>query len=424
VLVIIACLNSLVIAGLAFWWYRSLEDFSKLVFWPSLVLKLAAGLSLGLLYRHYYGTGDTFYFYLEATKLADLFYSNAWEYIQFIMQHPEAVSREEGSLRTTFLVKVISIFAILTNNNYWITSLWFSFISFLASFHLFKVVTSYFNKSEIAAAIAFLFFPSIVFWSSGVIKESIGMAALFMLVAFYLRVLRREQTIFDFFIVLLCLWIVWNLKYYWLAVFLPVVITSLVCHFGFHYLKFSLVSKFICWLFLFLFLTVGISLTRPNFYLDRIFGVIVDNYQAFSSISDKNDLIEYYNLSANWMSMVLNSPWAIFSGLFRPFLWEADNILKIVISVENLIIFVLCIFSLIRIKEIFITHHKLLTISVFIYTILLCVFLALSTPNLGSLSRYRVGFLPFFVFLISYQNPMIEQLTLYLKLNRNTSEKI
>jgi hypothetical protein len=42
------------------------------------------------------------------------------------------------------------------------------------------------------------------------------------------------------------------------------------------------------------------------------------------------------------------------------------------------------------------------------YCIVLCVFLALSTPNLGTLSRYRVGFLPFLIFLLAYRNPLID----------------
>jgi hypothetical protein len=422
VLVFIACLNILVIAGIAFWWWRSLAGFSRFVFWPSLILKLSAGIGLGLLYRYYYSNGDTFYFYSEACELANVFFSNTWEYIQFISQHPEAVSREEGSLRTTFIVKVISFFAVFTGSNYWITSLWFSFISFLASFYLFKVVTKYVDKSEIAAALAFLFFPSIIFWSSGIIKESIGLAALFVMVAFYLKVMKGEKwNIPGFLVGVLCLWIVWNLKYYWLAVFLPVIMTSLVCYYGFRYFRISSGYKLICWAALFILLTFGISLTRPNFYFDRIFSVIAENYQAFASISEKNDLIEYDELSASWQSMVVNSPWALFSGLFRPFLWEADNLLKITTSLENLLILILCFASVSRLKNFAVAPHRLLTLSVIVYSVLLCIFLALSTPNLGSLSRYKVGFLPFFVFLVSYQNPLIEYLS--IKLKKTKSER-
>jgi len=40
----------------------------------------------------------------------------------------------------------------------------------------------------------------------------------------------------------------------------------------------------------------------------------------------------------------------------------------------------------------------------------LAVFLALSTPNFGTLSRYRVGFIPFFVFLTACGNVLLERL--------------
>lgn len=416
--ILIFCINFLVIAGIAFWWWRSLEGFARNVFWPSLTLKLSAGIGLGLLYRHYYDGGDTFYFYDEASEVANLFFSNTWDYVQFIFQHPEADSPEEGSLRTTFLVKVISFFCIFTGSNYWITSLWFSFISYLASFYLFKVITKYFDKSEVAAALALLFFPSIVFWSSGIIKESIGLAALFIMAAFYLKMMKGEKwNIAGFLVALLCLWIVWNLKYYWLAVFLPVVITSLICYYGFLYFKISPSYKLFCWAVLFVLLTFGISLTRPNFYFDRIFGVITENYQAFAAISDKSDLIEYYKLSSNWQSIMLNSPWALFSGLFRPLFWEADNLLKVITSIENSLILVLCLASVGRLKNFILTPDRLLILSVIVYSVLLCIFLALSTPNLGSLSRYKVGFLPFFVFLVSYQNPLIDRLSIYFKKN-------
>jgi hypothetical protein len=34
------------------------------------------------------------------------------------------------------------------------------------------------------------------------------------------------------------------------------------------------------------------------------------------------------------------------------------------------------------------------------YVVFLCVFLALSTPNFGTLSRYRIGFTPFLWLLL------------------------
>jgi hypothetical protein len=47
---------------------------------------------------------------------------------------------------------------------------------------------------------------------------------------------------------------------------------------------------------------------------------------------------------------------------------------------------------------------------ILIYCFVLCILLAISTPNFGTLSRYRIGFLPFFVFVLTYRNQVIEYL--------------
>ena len=105
--------------------------------------------------------------------------------------------------------------------------------------------------------------------------------------------------------------------------------------------------------------------------------------------------------------MIGNAPWALASGLFRPFLWEADTLLKLAVSLENVFILLLCIISLVRIREFLRAQNSLITLSVIVFVVLLCIFLALSTPNLGSLARYKVGFTPFLIFLVIYKNPLI-----------------
>jgi hypothetical protein len=104
-------------------------------------------------------------------------------------------------------------------------------------------------------------------------------------------------------------------------------------------------------------------------------------------------------------SVLYQAPKALISGLFRPFLWEAWNVFQVLVAVENLILAALFLTSIPRWKEIFTGGNSLLVLSVLVYVVLLCVFLALSTPNFGTLVRYRVGFLPFFVLLMSINNP-------------------
>jgi hypothetical protein len=108
----------------------------------------------------------------------------------------------------------------------------------------------------------------------------------------------------------------------------------------------------------------------------------------------------------------------LFSGLFRPFIAEARTALQLLIALENLVLMVLTAGALTQVKRLASSKHRLLLLAILIYTILMCIFLALSTPNFGTLSRYRVGFLPYFVFLLTIENPLIYKL-MTLKIFRN-----
>ena len=403
----ISTLNLIAIFGFAALIRRKQDRAIRPLFWPAFIVKLLAGMGLGFIYQHYYAAGDTFYFFDLAREQAQLFHIHPGSYFDFLWQ--DTNEEWKGAARSAFFVKIISIVAIVSQNGYWIASLWFSLISFLGSIYLVSCIVRFFPDAKWAAALAFLFFPSVVFWGSGIIKESIGLAALLLLSAMYLKAMMNQTPRpVEFVFGLVGFWIVWNLKYYWIAVFLPVVITSLVVHLSSIRLKIPSLLKLSYWIVLFVVLCYGVSLSHPNFYIERFLQVVIENHKAFVSVSDSADLIHYESLRADWLSVLANSPWALISGLFRPFLWEADNGLKVLVSLENLLILVLCIASVVRIRGIFQTQYTLVTLSAMVYVVLLCIFLALSTPNLGSLARYKVGFLPFLIFLISYKNPLIQ----------------
>jgi hypothetical protein len=121
-----------------------------------------------------------------------------------------------------------------------------------------------------------------------------------------------------------------------------------------------------------------------------------------------HDVIHYQNLEPTVTSLLVNAPWALFSGLFRPFPWEAKTVFQLLVSVENgllLILLIVSVKSIARCK----TIDCLIIWSAAVYIVLLCTFLALSAPNFGTLSRYRVCFLPFLFFLVSCDNKAIRR---------------
>ena len=412
-------INFLVIFLLCFWMWKKQDLRLRPYFWPALVLKIGAGITLGLLYKYYYSVGDTFIFFEDANKLTDLFWITPGTYFKVLLTGDESDLVGNALIntqsRSLFLVKIVSLINLFTGNNYWITCSYFSLVSFWSAFLFFQKVAITFPGSKLAAAIAFLFFPSIVFWSSGIIKESVALAGLFLLSRVSLTLLTNSKPFWwEWILALVSAIVVWNLKYYWMAVFVPIAVTTLLIHFITQGKELKTGIKILLWIIAFLLFCFGVTLVHPNFYLENFLQVLVENYNQFIRISPQGIVI-YYQLEPSWWSVFLNSPLALVSGLFRPYIWEDCNFLQVIVAIENLFIFILFATTFIRFRSIGQSPHRLLIFSVVVYIVILCVFLSLSTPNLGTLARYKVGFQPFLVFILCMDNFLLDWIKLRFK---------
>lgn len=395
--------------------WKADESSIRLFFWPALLVKLVAGICVGLVYTFYYTTpGDTLFYFEDGVTLAGLARSDLRSYAEFLWQGDESFAIWNNlnvlQSRALFFVKITSLVNLLSHDNYWITTLYFSFASFLGAWSLVKTIVRFEPNIRAPAIVAFLFFPSVVFWTSGLIKESLAMAALFFLSMVYLKGLMKESPgLCQWVLIPVSVWLLWNLKYYYLAVFFPVAVSSLAVSFIF---SSKLKSKhwfvkFLTGMLIFFVPLSLLSIIHPNFYPEHFLNVIVSNNREFHAISNPDDLIYYKTLQPTVESVLLNAPWALFSGLFRPLPWEAGTIFQVVISIENTILILLTISALYNVKRVFASTNRIVLLSVVVYVVALCIFLALSTPNFGTLSRYRVSFLPFFLLLISIENPLL-----------------
>jgi hypothetical protein len=416
--IVYALVNLLILGSVTLLWWRRLEAGRlRQLFFPALLLKLLAGVALGLLYAYYYDGGDTWTYFEFGREVTDMARRNPGSFVRFLTAQAESsVAIHFAGLppRALMMVKVSALVNLLTHDNYWISSLYFSFVSFAGSWFLVRTIVQYDDRLLNKAAIAFLFFPSVVFWSSGLLKESLAMAALCYISAVALKVWwRKPRSWWEGILSIAGLLALWEIKYYYLAVFLPLVIAGLAVE---RVLNDRKQPKPILWLGLLWIATLAIplaliSVSRPNFYPDRFLEVVTASNEAVRAYSDVEDVIHYQDLAPTMGSVVRNLPQALFSGLFRKLPWESRNVLQLISSIENLLLLMLTLAALRNITSLPVTRDRLLLFTVLTYCLVLCAFLALSTPNYGTLSRYRIGFLPFFVLLILLENPVLRWLT-------------
>jgi hypothetical protein len=400
----LAVVNILILLLIAIWLWKRDTSLLHKFYWPALITKVVAGISLGIIYSTYYNPSDTFTFFQLAVDQADLARNDMGSYISFLVSKREGYFL--GEHRTIFYTKITSVLALITGNNYWIISVYYSLLSFFAAWYLCNMIARLFPDYKIAACIAFLFFPSVVFWSSGIIKESLAMTAMFFLTSVFLKLWVRERiSILLILLTVICGVIIFNLKYYYLAAFIPITVSSLIAQRVSEKFEIeSLSRQTLLWLCLLVFGFFVVTFLHPNFSPSRILEVVAYNNKVFMEVCTPDDVIHFHDLEPTWSSMLINAPWAFISGLFRPFVWEANTIFKFITGVENLVLLILAIFSLSSLKLVSSSPHRLLILASILYCAVLSIFLALSTPNFGTLARYGAGYLPFAVLLVFHQS--------------------
>jgi hypothetical protein len=99
-------------------------------------------------------------------------------------------------------------------------------------------------------------------------------------------------------------------------------------------------------------------------------------------------------------SMLAKAPLAINLALFRPYLWEANNVVMLLSGLECMVILVFTIRVLLRARVLgafpIIYKNHLLSFSI-IFSLFFAFSVGISTSNFGSLVRYRIPVLPFFI---------------------------
>ncbi len=379
-----------------------------------LLLKMTAGVALGLIYAYHYGGGDTFQYFHESETITDYFLRFPQQFfsIYFDTMGNTGLTSQlvfYDQPRALLFAKIISVFYMLTGGNYWIIGAWLSLINFLCIYLLVGELNRRFPEFKKAAAISFYYLPTFVFWSSGLLKESLAIGVLALAVAMTLQLLRTQKyTDFPCYVILFfAAFLLWELKYFYAAVAVPLLMVLLARDILAKWIKVS--NYHVAFMVLIGFFIV--SRLHYNLNMSRVLEVIYNNHQLGLNASGLGT-IHFYQFDGSVYGFLINLPLALFSGLFRPLVFEISNGFQGIVAVENTIALVLLLMALWQTRFWGFIKNPMV-FSVLIYVILLAVLLAFATPNFGTLSRYKAGYWPFFMYLVlilnekSLQNPWI-----------------
>lgn len=379
------------------------------------------------IYLFYYGYGDTIAYFESTNALANLFYQNPSKYFEVVFSKPTIEIRSLFSDRTgypysymfydshTFMViKLTSVFTIITGKSYYLTSLILSYISFFGIWKLFLTFRKYAPEIESKLAWAILYFPSPLFWGGGVSKDTYTLmaTALFVYCAHEFFILKKRKPLI---ITLLFVssWLILSIKPYIFLVLFP---GGLLWIF---YEKLQRIKSPFVTFFLFPLMILGISFlsyyvlgtlsgSMSKFSVDKAFETAAEtnhdlkqDYYGGSSF----DIGDFDGTAGGMLPLLFP---AINAGLFRPFIWEGRSVVLLMAGLENafLLFFTIYILYKTKVKGSFsiISKNPLLLFCV-TFSILFAFMIGLTTSNFGALVRFKIPIIPFFVstlFLIDY----------------------
>ena len=156
-------------------------------------------------------------------------------------------------------------------------------------------------------------------------------------------------------------------------------------------------------------------LSHPNFRPDRIISVIQENHQMIKEISGQGKTIRFIETENLYLNFLVNIPLSLFAGLFMPLPWQGVNILAIATGIVNLILLILFIGKITTQSPRKFNQNNSFRLSLVFYIIILAILMAYTTPNFGTLERYKTSYIGFFIFLIFYDHPLIARILIQKK---------
>ncbi len=383
-------------------------------------LHMVGAFLYAMVIQYYYGYGDSFGFFRGSNFLSTLSKDEAT--LKYFFYSPEDLSNlflssETGdnvigavisNASNLMIIKISAAISLFCFDKYLVITLFFGFFAFAGLWRLFVTFNEILeNKAQKLLAITVLCTPSIWFWGSGLIKDSICIGCLGFVVSFLYKIfIKKNIRLTDILLLALFFYTLYVVKSY-IAAALTIAVVVFVVHF-FIIRRKSAIEK---WIYSLVILFTGVIIF--NFVLQAYIKNLMEDtaltidtlksaYDSFDSAGDAGSGFTTQSVDFTTFGILLKSPYTMFTTLYRPFLWELKNLMMLFSGLESflaLFAFLYLLFKLrIRFFSFIIGNHFFLFSIVVV--IILSLIIGFTTFNFGAMVRYRIPILPFYSFFL------------------------
>lgn len=315
-------------------------------------------------------------------------------------------------LESNFLIsRLVAVLCFFTFGKYLLINLCFSMIAYSGVWRLYKFFYEHFPHLHKRLAIAIIYLPTVVFWSSGILKDPLCMAMLGWMTYSLYSIFEKKQSIFkNAVIAVAAAYILYIIKVYIIISYLPFYTLYLVLSnikrvknkmakiaLGFIIVGFGIIGLFA--------LADKLKEELGFFAVDKIAESVKTQQTNFINMADQAESsfslgVEY---DGSLTSLLKMTPAAIGATFFRPYLWESKKISTLLSSLESLALILLTVYVFLRagpFKFFSIIFKNSMVFFCFFYSVLFALFVGATTLNFGTLVRYKIPCLPFYIIAI------------------------
>ena len=401
-----------------------IEAFPEYKYYVNAILfKILGVFGFCMIYTYYYDGGDTFVYFVNANALSSMAFDNPLTCLSIFFGDMSSENQTIFSQYTRWLFywrdpqaffvnKLVAPATLLGLKGYLLTSVVVASITFSGVWKMYRVFYDHFPKLHKELAIAILFMPSVVFWGSGILKDSFTLASAgWITYSFYHLAIKlsRKKIFYHLLTAFISAYILISLK--------PYILYSLLFGFLIWYIFYKIQSvksnfhRILIFpsIFMVAWVAGGLILGATG----KIIGGDYENIDKMINRADviRRDLIRSEQYGSNnfnigdydknsLTSVMMKIPQAMAAGLFRPYLWDVRNIVMLLSGLENMFLIIFTLMIVFRTSPMFLLNalfdNPLILFS-FVFAMVFAFSIGFSTSNFGALVRYKIPLIPFYM---------------------------
>jgi len=388
------------------------DSINRRYFFPALLVKIVGAIAVGVIYQFYYQGGDTYNYHTHGSRIIWEAFTDSFESGARLLFFQEDIYKYSsrilffGDDQSFFIVRFAAFLDLFTFSSYSSTAVLFSVISFVGSWMFFQTFYQQYPREHFNLAIASFFIPSVFFWGSGLLKDTVALAFLGIATfqIYKLFILKKIEVV-SITLLVISFFVVFSVKKFILQAYFPAAIIWVVAYRFFEIKSIVAKSLLVPISVVVVFVSAYYSVVKVGegdrkYSIDKIAETArITAYDiGFYTGRDAGSGYSLGELDGSFLGLLSKAPAAVNVTLFRPYLWEVKNPLMLISAMESAVLLIALLVILIKksgnLLDVLANPNILFCL---VFSLIFAFAVGVSTFNFGTLVRYKIPLLPFFV---------------------------